>query len=397
MSDQVETSSGKGIVPVPKWEADMMPVEMGSRRIPSLDGLRAISICLVLFGHLSGTANFFPLSAFAVVVANLGVRVFFVISGFLITFLMLDEIEATGKVSLKLFYLRRTLRIFPASYAYILFVFLASRLGWLTLLPGDLFHAVSYMENYHKETSWVVAHLWSLSVEEQFYLLWPALIAFFSLRHATLFAVSALWIAPISRLAIAIFLPASRWGIGFWFPTIMDPIATGCLLAIFRNRMEADSFYMSVLRSRWFVLIPCSAFLAYMKPPGRLSMLLLQPFINLALAVTIHRVVIFHKTMLGRLLNMRPVAFIGVLSYSIYLWQGPFLDRSSHSAVCAFPWNLILAGVAAAGSYAFIERPALAIRKKLEQCIKQRSLLQSRIPGQPPGPRRSVARAAKSP
>jgi peptidoglycan/LPS O-acetylase OafA/YrhL len=91
------------------------------------------------------------------------------------------------------------------------------------------------------------------------------------------------------------------------------------------------------------------------------------------LAVTIHRVVIFHKTMLGRFLNVRPVAFIGVLSYSIYLWQQLFLNRSSHSAVCAFPWNLMIAVVAAAGSYAFIEKPALAIRKKLEQRTKQRS------------------------
>ena len=119
---------------------------MGSRRIPSVDGLRAISIGLVLFGHLAGTSNLFPRSTFAPLgdFGNLGVRVFFVISGFLITFLMLDEIEATGTVSLKLFYLRRTLRIFPASYAYILFVFLASRLGWPTLVPGDLFHAVTY-------------------------------------------------------------------------------------------------------------------------------------------------------------------------------------------------------------------------------------------------------------
>jgi len=372
---------------------------MGSRRIPSVDGLRAISIGLVLFGHLAGTSNFFPRSTFAPLgdFGNLGVRVFFVISGFLITFLMLDEIEATGTVSLKLFYLRRTLRIFPASYAYILFVFLASRLGWPTLLPGDLFHAVTYTENYHLHTSWVVGHLWSLSVEEQFYLLWPAVIAFFSLRHATLFAFSALLIAPISRLAIATFLPAYRWGIGWWFPTIMDPIATGCLLAIFRNRLEADSFYMSVLRSRWFVLIPCSAFLANMRPDGRrLSMLLLQPFINLALAVTMHRVVIFNKTMLGRFLNMPPVAFIGVLSYSIYLWQQPFLNRSSHSVVCVFPWNLMIAGVAAAGSYAFIERPALAIRKKLEQRVERRLSLKSRIPSQRPGRARSrTARAVR--
>jgi len=235
---------------------------MGSRRIPSVDGLRAISIGLVLFGHLAGTSNFFPRSTFAPLgdFGNLGVRVFFVISGFLITFLMLDEIEATGTVSLKLFYLRRTLRIFPASYAYILFVLIASMLGLATLSPGDLFHGLTYTMNYDKHASWLVGHLWSLSVEEQFYLLWPVVIALFGIRHATLIASSALWIAPLCRLAIQIFLPASRYAIRWWFPTIMDPIATGCLLAISRNRLEPASLYLCVLRSRWFALIPVPRF-----------------------------------------------------------------------------------------------------------------------------------------
>src|SRR6516225_7637364 len=138
---------------------------MGSRRIPSLDGLRAIAIGLVVFGHLCGTSNFFPRSTFAPLgdFGNLGVRVFFVISGFLITLLMLDEIEATGTVSLKLFYLRRILRILPACYAYILFVLIAYRLGLAALSPGDLFHAVTYTMNYYKQASWVFGHLWSLS------------------------------------------------------------------------------------------------------------------------------------------------------------------------------------------------------------------------------------------
>jgi len=102
-----------------------------SVRIPSLDGLRAVSVCLVIL--------FLPRSALAPFgdIGNLGVRVFFVISGFLITFLMLDEIEATGTVSLKLFYLRRTLRIFPPFYAYMLIVVLAYGLGWVTLVHGD--------------------------------------------------------------------------------------------------------------------------------------------------------------------------------------------------------------------------------------------------------------------
>lgn len=92
-------------------------------------------------------------------------------------------------------------------------------------------------------------------------------------------------------------------------------------------------------------------------------MVLLQPFMDLALAVTIHRVVLFDQTMSGRLLNTRPVVFIGLLSYSLYLWQQFFLNRSSHLAICAFPWNLIIAGTVAAGSYVFIEKPALATRR----------------------------------
>jgi len=128
-----------------------------------------------------------------------------------------------------------------------------------------------------------------------------------------------------------------------------------------------------------------------MRPSGSLSILLLQPFMNVALAVTIHRVTLVNNTMLGRLLGLQPVAFIGVLSCSLYLWQQPFLNRSSHSAVCAFPWNLILAGTAAAVSYTFIERPALAIRKRLQQRLEQGFSSRSRTPGDPARPARSFS------
>src|SRR5262245_12713722 len=91
-------------------------------RIPSLDGLRAVSISLVLLGHLAGTRHFFPAAAIGRFgdIGNLGVRIFFVISGFLITHLALREHARTGAISLKAFYIRRFLRIFPAFYIFIL-------------------------------------------------------------------------------------------------------------------------------------------------------------------------------------------------------------------------------------------------------------------------------------
>ena len=113
------------------------------KRVPGLDGLRAISILLVLCGHLDGTSGFYNNPAFwnhIGDIANLGVRVFFVISGYIITLLLLRETEKTGTISLKQFYIRRTLRIFPASYFFILVIALAYRFGVFALHPGDLLH-----------------------------------------------------------------------------------------------------------------------------------------------------------------------------------------------------------------------------------------------------------------
>src|SRR3954453_5101511 len=144
-------------------------------RIPSLDGIRALSIAMVLMLHLSDTKNF--LSYRYVEPFNFGffgVWTFFIISGFLITSLLLEETASTGTISLKNFYFRRTMRIFPCSYVYLAVI------GVLGLLPAiDFWHALTYTVNYHQfGRAWHISHLWSLSVEEQFYLLWPAVLCY---------------------------------------------------------------------------------------------------------------------------------------------------------------------------------------------------------------------------
>src|SRR5947209_3975528 len=129
-------------------------------RIPSLDGLRAISIAMVLVAHLTGTRGF-PLSmnvGNALGLGELGVRTFFVISGFLITRLLFEELAATGRVSLSHFYLRRTLRIFPPYYAFLIAVGAASFTGNIQLAGRDLVHAFTYTSNYDAARSWFVGH-----------------------------------------------------------------------------------------------------------------------------------------------------------------------------------------------------------------------------------------------
>ena len=157
-----------------------------SQRILSLDGLRAIAISLVLIGHLSGTRDFpLPKSVgdfFSL--AEVGVIVFFVISGYLITTLLLQELNATAHVNLLKFYFRRTLRIFPPYYTLIFTLLLLRLLGAITLSNHDLFLTLTYTSNYFARESWYVGHTWSLAVEEQFYLLWPAALLWLGKQRA---------------------------------------------------------------------------------------------------------------------------------------------------------------------------------------------------------------------
>ncbi|HUI78285.1 MAG TPA: acyltransferase [Bryobacteraceae bacterium] len=338
-----------------------------SSRIPSLDGLRAVALSLVLFGHLCGTPGFLPRSAASVLgdLANLGVHVFFIISGFLITSLLLAELDQTGVISLKSFYLRRTIRIFPAFYVYLTILVGAAAFGWVHLRPGDLLHAVTYTSNYHPIHSWLTGHLWSLSVEEQFYLLWPIVFALGGAHRAKWVAAMTIAAAPLCRAAMMVYLPEAEYGIGWWFPTIADSIAAGCLLALWKQSLEENPFYKVLLRSRWFFLLIVAVVAMNMKAGGRLRVVLIESILNIAICVIIHRTVLAQKSLWSRTLNTGALSFGGALSYSVYLWQQPFLNRYGSSPLQAFPLNLILAVACGAASFYLIETPMLRLRNRL--------------------------------
>lgn len=92
---------------------------------------------------------------------------------------------------------------------------------------------------------------------------------------------------------------------------------------------------------------------------------------NIATALTIDRFIRFPNGPVGRLLNSSPLVFIGALSYSLYLWQQPFFNRTSHSLVAAFPYNVLLAFCAALLSYFLVEKPFLALKDRIESCYAQ--------------------------
>ena len=337
-----------------------------SSRLPSLDGLRGVSIALVLISHLTGTRGAPAFLDFREDLGNLGVRTFFDISGFLITSLLLDERASTGSISLKKFYLRRMFRIFPASYAYILVIAILSWFGIIVLKHNDLLCAATYTVNNHYDHSWWIGHLWSLSVEEQFYLLWPFAMVFLGTAAALRVAIWTVIAAPLIRIFLMFFVPSQRVGIGSIFPTVADAMAVGCILACVREQLILDPRYARFLRSPWFVLVPIAVFVLNYPLSAKLSALVTVSLLNIAIALCIDWCVRTPDGWIGKVLNWRVAVWVGALSYSLYLWQQPFLNRHSNLTINAVPLNLMLAIIAAVLSYYLIEKPFLLIKARFE-------------------------------
>jgi peptidoglycan/LPS O-acetylase OafA/YrhL len=334
-----------------------------TRHIPSLDGLRAISIALVLVAHLLGTAGFLKLHE-RLDLGGVGVRIFFIISGFLITTLLLNELDSTGRISLRGFYRRRILRIFPAFYAYWLTMLVLTLAGLLAIRGRDLVYAALYTINYVLDRPWYLGHLWSLAVEEQFYALWPLTLFLVGRRKAFWAAGAVVVLVPFVRIAQSHYFPAQRLGIMEEFHTIADCIATGCLLAGLRGWMWEHAGYRRFLSSWMFWLAPATIFATVALNRFTLfKWLIAIPLFNFSIAICIDRWTRFaHEDYFARFLNLKPVAFVGVLSYSLYLWQQPFLNRYAQHAWTRFPLNIVIAVLLALTSYYIVEKPFLALR-----------------------------------
>jgi len=312
------------------------------KRILSLDGLRAISITLVVIGHLaySGQAP-----RFLVQYANLGVRIFFVISGYLITSLLLGEHARTGTISLHDFYIRRAYRIFPAALCFIL---VAVVLYWHAFRWYDIGAALLYVVNFDPVRPWVIGHLWSLSVEEQFYFLWPSVLRKWY-RHRTMILWAVILATPIAR-TILFSLKVDGGGYGNLL-TVGDNLATGCLLAMVGSRLPDIRWKAAVLMLVAVVLIPL--YDADNRRRTVFMLFVLSPILHFSIAgILVH--VVRHPY---RLLNLAPVVWLGNISYSLYLWQQPFFDPSSPSR-----YGMLGAVGLACASYYLVEKPMLRAR-----------------------------------
>lgn len=351
------------------------------RQIPSLDGLRGIAIALVIFGHACAThlAPAFLDRPFLTSLGNVGVRLFFVISGFLITTLLLRDIEQHGQIRLRTFYLRRTLRIFPAVFFYIGVIWLLHLTGIIDLTfklgsrqyvesaVPDLIHAITFTQNYNHDYNWYFNHLWSLSVEEQFYLLWPFTLFFMGPQRGLIVGLIILLVAPVIRGAMFLFGNGPEIALSREFQAVADALATGCVFALLHNRFSENTLYTKYIQ-RWAIptAILFVAFgygIAFISRP--LAYIVGGTFANIGMVLLLQNIVRHPDQFVGRICNFKPLIWVGVLSYSLYLWQQPFLYFGSSAWVCSFPQNVFLAFAAAIASYFVIEKPFLRLKERI--------------------------------
>ncbi|HLJ49113.1 MAG TPA: acyltransferase [Bryobacteraceae bacterium] len=332
-----------------------LPNRDGKSRIPSLDGLRGFSIVLVLLAHAAGTQSAPAFLRFLERPGALALRVFFIQSGYLITSLLLSEWKKTGTVNLRLFYARRAYRILPAAYTYVLVAFIVFGPG---LGYSHLLGALTYSINYDGSRPWPLGHLWSLAVEEQFYLLWPViLVLFFATRIRVL--VGVIIATPIVN-CLLLFM-GWKSGVGNWFPTVADSLATGCLVAVLRPELDK----VKILRSRWMIAV--GAFVAVLgavpisgRMAGALYTVIGLPVVHFGIAAFLYHAIHARYA----ILNFPLVVYLGTISYSLYLWQQPFLNRYSTSFFTAFPQNLVFSSLIGLVSYYAVERPVMVLRER---------------------------------
>jgi peptidoglycan/LPS O-acetylase OafA/YrhL len=345
-----------------------------------LDGIRAFAVGGVILEHwASGLPRALRELVQALDLGGLGVECFFVLSGFLITLILLElkEQHLSFRTALGHFYMRRVLRIFPAYYfallvTSLLFPEMRAALDWHALYLSNIYPA------WHDTWPAIGAHFWTLSVEEQFYLFWPLIVLVSSMATIKRIAVAFVLLAPLSRLVI--WQVADGPHIAIWTITTsaLDLLCFGAFLACIRHQTGLAAGGSAVRRLVLLGLVALFLYtVLYFFFRGTLaSVALARTLTALFFGALVASAANGMRGPAGWLLASRPIVWLGMISYGLYIWH-PFVPKAYLLAVSTlglqghafgvhyirYPLMTVLLLLVTSGSYYLLERPIRNFRK----------------------------------
>jgi peptidoglycan/LPS O-acetylase OafA/YrhL len=326
--------------------------------VPQLDGLRAIAILLVVIVHINNPSF---------LGGWLGVELFFVLSGFLITSLLTQEHDRSNSIAVGNFYMRRVLRLTPA-----LWVFLAVAVIWEVTHPGAtstyldyIFYALTFRANFYSH--WPpagVGHLWTLSLEDQFYFVWPIILLISLRRGGRELAMKVAVAGIVLSIASGIGLVIGREGILTIYHSSelnLQALFIGCVCGLMLTGGQLDRFATSKVLRVGTVVGTAILLLSIVGPNWQTnSWFFAGPlaFYCLMCAVVVAGVVLQPTELVARGLSKPLMVWVGKLSYSIYLWHLWVFDvLVNHTAPIGACEAILITMALAIFSYYVVEQP----------------------------------------
>lgn len=341
--------------------------------IPSLDGMRAVSILIVFLSH-AGVSSLIP--------GGFGVTVFFFLSGYLITTLLTREQDSHGGIAVKAFYLRRVVRLGPPMLITLAVALALAATGIaaggmdLSTVASQIFFYYNYHALYAGAGNSVegLGILWSLAVEEHFYVIWPAIFIGIGRGRIGLWHMAALLVAILAWRAVRFFvLGDGEWTIYISTDTRLDSLLYGCLLALLVWRGKADRVFPTTPALRLGLLGLSVAVLVatFLIRDEAFRSTLRYSLQGLALMPIFHYAVTRPRDLMFRPLNWAPMRRLGLWSYTIYLIHFVIIDAVARNGIGergdtapALLAAVLSVGYAAA-IYAWIERPLARLRRQM--------------------------------
>jgi peptidoglycan/LPS O-acetylase OafA/YrhL len=381
-------------------------------RIPTLDGLRALAIAAVLLSQIvssnvAETSIQHAMNSVAAYLNLIGTTVFFAISGFLVTTLLLSEETRTGSIELLAFYARRAARVLPAMYLYLSLAALVGTAGWLGIDwlsengVQDFLSSMFLFRNYWADgistDGWATAHLWSLAVLAHFYIVWPAAMRWIGIRNVlpvALTSIPAVWLWR--ALTLDTMPTAAAWQhTDFRLDVLMCASAVALLIATPHGGSIARA-----VTSPWF-RFPAVTLLSVAWIPSVLVPLPQLTHIATAvlLPLLILSLILRSESLLHRFLEGEEIAFLGRISLGMYLWQHVIFPSGQTAPLIynalAFPLKCVLLMALASASYLLFEMPIYEfVCSRIRTRLKRKE--EQDLPMRAPLPQPQNSRAASA-